>query len=309
MALILQESLRGLFYAPYYAAFALGAFAAEGIEVQLASAATPAAAADPLFTGAVDVCWGGPMRVAQTYETRPGCDLVCFGEVVTRDPFFLVGRERHPDFSLADLFGLRMATVSEVPTPWLCLQQDLRLAGLDPDGLTRGSEATMAQNAAALRRGDVDVVQLFEPFVEELVGSSSGHVWYAAATRGPTSYTTFYARRGVLMERRDELRRLVRALYRTQRWLHAHPPEALAEAVQRYFPAVPIVTLRAAIARYRGLGIWGRNPILPRDGYERLRASLVSAGFVTRGPSFEQAVDNSLAQEAVDADPPALAPG
>ncbi|MGH7047454.1 MAG: ABC transporter substrate-binding protein [Stellaceae bacterium] len=309
MALTLQESLRGLFYAPYYACFALGAFTAEGIEVRLASAPTPAAAADPLFSGAVDVCWGGPMRVAQTYETRPGCDLVCFGEVVTRDPFFLIGREPRPDFRLGDLFGLRLATVSEVPTPWLCLQEDVRRAGLDPDGLLRHSEATMVQNAAALRHGELDVVQLFEPFVEELIGSGSGHLWYAGATRGPTSYTTFYARRGMLVERHPELRRLVRALYRTQRWVHANPPEALAEAVQPYFPALPAVTLRAAIARYRALGIWGRNPILPRDGYERLRASLVSAGFVAHGPSFEQAVDNSLALEAVRDDPPALAPG
>jgi NitT/TauT family transport system substrate-binding protein len=27
---------------------------------------------------------------------------------------------------------MRIATVSEVPTPWLCLQEDLRQAGIDP---------------------------------------------------------------------------------------------------------------------------------------------------------------------------------
>ena len=38
MAIVLQESLRGLFYAPYYAAFALGAYAKEGVEVRFAGA-------------------------------------------------------------------------------------------------------------------------------------------------------------------------------------------------------------------------------------------------------------------------------
>ena len=41
MALVVQESLRGLFYAPYYAALALGAYEKEGVEVSFASSPTP----------------------------------------------------------------------------------------------------------------------------------------------------------------------------------------------------------------------------------------------------------------------------
>ena len=105
---------------------------------------------------------------------------------------------------------MRIATVSEVPTPWLCLQHDLRLAGIDPAGLDRIADRGMAENMAALRAGAIDVVQLFQPLAEELIEDRSGHLWYAAATRGPCSYTTFYARRGVLKAKREEFRRLVR---------------------------------------------------------------------------------------------------
>jgi len=240
------------------------------------------------------------------YESRADCDLVCFGEVVTRDPFLLIGREPAPDFALADLYGRRIATVSEVPTPWLCLQEDLRRVGLDPDALPRIADRTMADNAAALRRGELDVVQLFEPFAEELIAAGEGHLWYAAATRGPTAYTSFYTRRSVLAARRDEMKKMVRGLYRTQKWLHTQPPEALADAVQSFFPSVPPTLLRAAVARYRTLGIWGRNPILPRAGYDRLKAGLVSGHFVKQGAPFEQAVDNSLAEEVIREDPPPL---
>lgn len=305
MTIILQESLRGLFYTPYYAAFAKGAYQQEGVEVRFATAPGFGNAPTGLYDGTTDAAWGGPMRVNQLYEERADCDVVCFGEAVTRDPFILVGRTPRPDFAITDLASARTATVSEVPTPWLCLQHDLRLAGIDPARLDRVANGTMGDNMAALRAGAVDVVQLFQPLAEELIEEGAGHLWYAAASRGPCSYTTFYARRGVLAAKRDEFRRLVRALYRTQKWLHAQTAETLAETVRSYFPDVPPARLTAALARYKTLGVWGRTPILPRDGYERLKDGLVSGGFV-KGMPYEVAVDNSLADAAVADDPPSL---
>src|SRR4051794_41964099 len=107
MALVIQESLRGLFYAPYYAALALGAYDKEGVGVRFVSAPNPGRAPDGLFDGSVDVAWGGPMPGNPMDETRPGCDLVCFAEAVTRAPFLLVRHERRPGFPLPPLPGGR----------------------------------------------------------------------------------------------------------------------------------------------------------------------------------------------------------
>ena len=181
---------------------------------------------------------------------------------------------------MRDLAGVRLASVSEVPTPWMCLQEDLRRAGVAPGSIDRVADGTMAENCAALLAGNVDVVQLFEPFVSSLVTDHGCHVWYAQASRGPTSYTTFYTRRPLLTQRRDELRRMVRAIYRTQQWVAAASAAAIAEAVQAYFPDVPPAILTAACGRYQALGIWGSNPVLPRAGYDRLLSSLVSGGLV-----------------------------
>src|SRR6266481_92355 len=134
---------------------ALGAFDQEGVEVRLVSAPSPGEAPNALFYGTVDVAWGGPMRVNQIYDQRAHCDLVCFGEAVTRDPFMLVGQVPRPNFRLAVLMAVRIATVTEVPTPWLCLQEDLRRAGLDPDRLDRVADGGITDNSAALRRGEV----------------------------------------------------------------------------------------------------------------------------------------------------------
>ncbi len=306
MAIFIQESLRGLFYAPYYAALALGSYGREGVEVRFVSAPSPGQAPDGLFDGTVDVAWGGPMRVNQVYEQRPDCDLVCFAEAVTRDPFLLIGGAPRPDFRLESLTAARIGMVSEVPTPWLCLQEDLRRVGVNPDTLDRVADRSMSENMAALQRGALDVVQLFQPFAEELIAAGDGHLCYAAANRGPCSYTSFYARRGTIAAKREEMLKLVRALYRTQKWLHLQSPDALADVVAPYFPAVKRPVLAAALRRYYDLGIWGRNPILPRAGYDRLVAGLISGGFV-RGTPFATAVDNSLAEQVVAADPPPLA--
>jgi NitT/TauT family transport system substrate-binding protein len=302
MTITLQESLRGVFYAPFYVALAKDAYAAEDVDVRFISSPRPGDAARNVMDGSAEVCWGGPMRVMQAYHQIPGCDLVSFAEVVTRDPFLLMGREPRPDFALRDLLGLRVATVSEVPTPWMCLQEDLRRAGVAPARLSRLTDGTMADNVAALRRGELDAVQVFEPFVSALVADGGGHIWYAAADRGPTSYTTFYARRDLLSARRDELRRMVRAIHRTQKMVAAASGHAIANIITHYFKDVPPAILAASCARYQSLGIWSSNPHLPREGYDRLRASLVSGGFVSPGTDYEVAVDNSLADAAIAED-------
>ena len=304
MSIVLQESLRGLFYAPFYVALAHDAFTQHGVDVRFVSAPSPGRAAIAIMTGEADVSWGGPMRVMQAYHQEITCDLVSFAEVVTRDPFCLVGRAPRPDFSVADLVNTRLGAVSEVPTPWMCLQEDVRRAGVDPDRVARAPDATMAENCAALLAGTLDVVQVFEPFISTLVNRDGCHVWYAQADRGPTTYTTFYARKPVLAARRDEMTRMTRAIYATQRWVVSVSGAEIAAAVAGYFPDVPMELLTASCDRYLALGIWGRDPILPRAGYDRLRNSLVSGGFVNPGAPFEVAVDNSLAEAILAETPP-----
>lgn len=305
MALTLFEPFRAVFYTPFYAAHALDAYGAEGVDVQMVTAGAEATIAG-LIDGSADVTWGGPMRIQYTLDQQPDCGVVSFCEIVTRDPFFIVGREPRPNFQMRDMLNVRLATVSEVNTPWLCLQEDLRRAGLDPAQVNRVEGHTMAENDAALRAGDMDVIQIFQPFVEQLVADGAGHVWYAAASRGPTSYTTLSTLKDNLRTNRDKMGRMTRALYRTQKWLHRSDAPAIASAITDYFPDLPQETLAACIQRYKALGIWGVNPILPRDGFDRLQAGGLSGGLFKTGAPFEACVDISLARAAIEADPPSM---
>jgi NitT/TauT family transport system substrate-binding protein len=113
----------------------IGAYAAEGLAVELLPSPGVGLAEQALLDGAVDVLWAGPMRVMKHHDENPNSELVCFAEVVCRDPVSIVGQYLNPGFRLADLAKMRLATVNEAPTPWLCLQEDPRRAGIDPPRL------------------------------------------------------------------------------------------------------------------------------------------------------------------------------
>jgi NitT/TauT family transport system substrate-binding protein len=245
------------------------------------------------------VIWAGPMRVMKHHDTHPDSGLICFAEIVCRDPFSLVGRRPNPDFQLADLAAMRFATVSEVPTPWFCLQEDLRQAGIDPQRLDRVADRSMADNLAALREGRLEAVQLFEPFVEEVLASQIGHLWHTASLRGRTSYTAFVTTRDRLIADREPLLRMVKAIFRTQQWIHAQSPREIATAISPFFPTHPPSVLAGALARYQAQLVWGGDPVLPEDGFDRLRRGLVSSGFIRRPATYEACVDNSLARQTV----------
>ena len=255
---------------------------------------------DLLAAGEIDVVWMGPIRLMKHHDDNPGSPLVAFAEVVCRDPFSLVGARPNPDFRLAELAGLRFASTAEVPTPWLCLEEDLRQAGVDPTRLDRIIGRSMAENVAALGDGSLDVAQLFEPFVEAAVGGS-GHVWLPASARGRTSYTVFATTRARLDGDPEPFRRMTRAIYQTQRWVAAQSPETLAATIAGYFPALDQGVLARALARYKKQGVWGTDPVLPEEGFDRLRRALLGSGFLKRAVPSGECVDNRMARDAVAA--------
>jgi NitT/TauT family transport system substrate-binding protein len=279
---------------PYYLADARKAFATEGIEVEIRTSPATHRTAEALLEGEADVSWGGPMRVMLHHDRDPDCPLVCFCMVVGREPFSLVGREPNPRFRFADLKDLRIGTVSEVPTPWMCFQDDLQRAGLDPAALNRVADGTMAGNVAALRAGALDVVQLFEPYTDDLLASGDGHLWHAFAERGATAYTTFYTTRRFAEENRETCLAMTRAMAKTQTVLFAETAEALASAVAGYFPDLSRAALVRIINRYRDTCVWARTTALPATPVVRLKAALISGGLISRDMPYERVVATGL---------------
>jgi NitT/TauT family transport system substrate-binding protein len=158
----------------------------------------------------------------------------------------------------------------------------------------------MAESVKALHAGEIDVAQLFEPYVEAAV-SGGAHVWYRASARGLTSYTVFVTTKERLAADPEPFRRMARAIYRAQRWVASESPQALALAIADYFPGLDRGVLARALARYQEQAVWGINPLLREEGFLRLRHALIGSGFLRRAVGFAECVDNRLAEEAVAA--------
>lgn len=295
---ILNEPFRALFYAPFYVAEARGLFAAQGVEVRRDTAGDPARAAENLLSGAADIAWSGPMRPMLLRDRDASCPLRSFCAVVMKDPFLLVGRGARPGFTLADLAGLRFGSVSEVPTPWWCLQDDLKRAGIDPDALHRVPDRAMAGNIAAVREGSLDVAQVFEPHAA-LAEAAGLQVWHRAADRGPSAYTAFYATEARIAERAAEFEAMIRAMAAALEIVNSAPPAEIAATVAPMFPDVPQPALTSALARYQSLALWSPTPHFPRAAFDQLQGAMRSAGVITGAPAFEACVDEAIVTRAL----------
>lgn len=299
MPVTLIENFRAIFYAPFYAAFALGHYAREGVEVHLQMSAAADQTLKTVLSGSGQVSWGGPMRLLHAKDDNPVSKLVSFCEVVGRDPFYLLGREPNPGFRMADLAGKTLAVVSEVPTPWYCLQYDLRLAGIDPAAMRRAPARSMAENIASLREGEVDVIQVFEPYAQQAVDAGFAHRWYAAASRGPATYTTLNTTRDFIARDPDTVLRMTRAMYRTQQWIAGHDGRALAEALAAYLPDTPVATLAACCDGYKASGIWNTTPVQQRAGLEWLRDAMLACNAIHSKIEYDDLADMRFAEQVV----------
>lgn len=291
MTISLLENFRALFYTPYYASFEIGSYKKAGVDVELVEASTPGSGIDAIARGEPVLTWGGPMRVLKDHSENPKSDLICFCEVVGKDPFHILGREPKPDFTLKDLTTVELATFSEAPTPWNCLQEDLRRANIDPATIDRISDGAAADNIEAFLAGKIDAIQILEPYTEQLITSGKANLWYDGTSRGVCSYTTFYTGRAFVDQHEADILAMVEAMAETLKWVYTEDAADVVKAIAKYFPDEDPALLARSIERYKTGELWNKTPAFNQQGLERLRAGLISNDFIERDVPYSEIID------------------
>ena len=92
---------------------------------------------------------------------------------------------------------------------------------------------------------------------------------------------------------------MVRATQRTQQWIYTRSAQEIAAAISSFFPTLDIGVLAGALARYQSQSIWGRDLVLPEDGFYRLRRSLASGGVHPSAAPYTAWVDNRFAHRVL----------
>ena len=102
--------------------------------------------------------------------------------------------------------------------------------------------------------------------------------------------TTFLTLKPLIEKNREAFAAMIRAMLAMRGWLDAHSGAELARVVADYYPGVAQEDLAAALTRYKAADIWMTDTRVSRQGFDRLAASLLSGGFISRIPAYEDCV-------------------
>ncbi len=185
---------------------------------------------------------------------------------------------------------------------------DLDFTWQDVVGRTIVQNIRLGATAAAFTEGIGDFVQLWEPSASRLVNAGAGHVVTAMGEySGVLPYTAFHATQTYMRDNPEVIRGFTRAIYRAQQWVQNNSAADIAATVQPSFPDMALGDMTEIIVRYKELGVWAVNPLIPREAFDHLQNIMVAAGELTAKPPFEQVVNTAIAERVINEDQAAAA--
>jgi NitT/TauT family transport system substrate-binding protein len=90
------------------------------------------------------------------------------------------------------------------------------------------------------------------------------------------------------------------AIYRGQLWVASHSPREVAEAIAPFFPDNDIDLLEKVCKRHADIDAFMGNPLLKPESLDRLMMVMEQAGELTQRVNYEDIVDPSFAQNAIE---------
>lgn len=291
-----SEVTHSVFYAPQYAAMALGFFEEEGLEIDLMNGGGADRVMTSVLTGEVDIGLAGPEAcIYVLLEGHRDAPRV-FAQLTQCDGSFIVGR-REEVFSWQKLKGRTIIGGRKGGMPEMTLEYVMRQNGVIPhvDAVVDTS-VQFNMMAGAFIGGDADYVSLFEPTATEVELAGQGVILCSVGEHsGEIPYTAYFAAQSYLTGQADTVLRFTRAIARGQQWVYAHSDRELAELLVPFFPDTSADVLEKVAARYKGIRAWKETPDMKQEALERLQSVMAQAGELDTRVDFDALVDNRFA--------------
>lgn len=288
----LLETFRTLFYTPIYVSVAGGFLTAEGLDVTFNTC--PAQYPHPLSAlkhGHADIVQSGIMRSIIALDWGAETAPLHFAEINSRDGFFVLSRQHHPNFTWDMIQGASVIPVGFSPMPWASFQYALRKHNINPGGLALMHGLSLDDAIQAFREGKADYIHLPEPAAEQLIAEGTGHLVSALGTEnGHIAYSSFAATGEFLAREPDIIMRFIRGFSAALKWLDANSPAIISDLVLPFFPGTPKELITPSITRYKAQGTWPVQPALEQPAFEGLQNILMGAGLVKERQSYEKVV-------------------
>lgn len=294
------EVTHSIFYAPQYAAVALGFFEEEGIEIELSNGQGADAVMAAVLSGNIDVGFAGPEASIYVYNEGKKDYTQVFAQITRRDGSFLIAREPADDFSWQDLRGKTILPGRKGGVPYMALEYVLRQKGIDPaTDVVLDNSVQFSMMTAAFTGGTGDYVTAFEPTASMLQQEGKGYIVASVGeASGDIPYTAYFAKKSFIDKNSDLIQRFTNAVYKGQQWVATHTDAEVAQAVAEFFPDTSMELLTASVASYRAIDAWNTDPVMSEESFDRLQTVMTQAGELTKTADYDKVVNNTFAEKA-----------
>lgn len=301
--IVLNEVTRSVFYAPLYAAVALGFFEDEGIELEIVTGGGSDKSMTALIAGEAEFALMGPETGVYVVNEGSKDHPLIIGQLTKRDGSFLVAREDTDNFSWEDLRGKSVIGGRVGGMPYMTLMYVLM-----NNGLTPGVDVEVIDNiqfnlmGGAFEGGTGDYVTLFEPTATLFERNGSGYVVANIGLEsGEVPYTTFMTMPETIKNEPELVQSFVTAIYKAQLWVQSASDSEIADAMSSFFPDADKETLEIVAKSYRETDSWMQTPVMTEDALTRLQDIMEANGELAARVNFNELVDNSFANNAIKA--------
>ncbi len=296
------EVTHSIFYAPQYAAIALGFFADEGIELELSNGQGADAVMAAVLSGNIDVGFAGPEASIYVYNEGNADYTQVFAQITQRDGSFLIGREKDDNFTWDKVKGKVVLPGRKGGVPYMTLEHVLRESGIDPaKDTTLDNSVQYAMMTAAFTGGTGDYVTAFEPTASMLEQQGQGYIVASVGeASGDIPYTAYFAKKSYIEDNSDLIQRFTNAVYRGQQWCATHTAAEIAAAVADQFPDTELALLEKSVKSYQSIDAWNTTPVMGKAGFDRLQSVMTEAGELAKTADYDKVVNNTFAEKAVE---------
>lgn len=305
----LNEVTHSIFYAPLYAAYNLGYFEDEGLEVTIESATGSDASMTALISGSADIVLIGPEQVvyADGFKDQPKV----FGQLTQKDGSFFVSRDEISNFTLDMLQGKTIIGGRAGGLPAMTLQYIIEKAGLTIGTDTANGEVNLRTDVSFPMIGsefvtsNAEFCTLFEPTATVLEKEGNGHVLSAVGElSGIIPYTCFTATESYLEKNGEQAEKFLKAVYNGYKYISTRTANEAAIALAPSFPSMTTEELEIAVTQYLAIDAWSSDFILKEESYNTLLDIINSTQGKVSGTTYSveysKVIDNSIAEKLTE---------
>lgn len=285
------EVTHSIFYAPQYAAHALGYFKDEGLDVDLVLTSGADKVTSAVLSGDVQIGFCGSESTIYLYNQGQKDYLVSFAGLTKKDGSFLVSRENIKNFKISDLKGKHIIGGRAGGMPAMTLEYALNKNGIKSNETNIDTSIDFAATTGAFISGTGDFVTAFEPTASKLEKEGNGYVVASVGKLiNAVPYTTYNAKKSYIENNKDVIKGFKNAIQKGLDYVKNNSSKEIAQTIKDYFPDNKVEDLTEMIQNYKDIDSWYDTTYISEEDFNNIQEIVKNAGKLDKKAPYSKLV-------------------